>query len=63
MQKAKEAALATVSEAARIFKKSEQTIRNWERAGKLPGFRAGNGFRLFFREDIEKLRTQLDGAK
>lgn len=56
-------ALATVSEAARVFQKSEQTIRNWERSGKLPGFRAGNGFRLFFREDIEKLRKQMDGAK
>lgn len=54
--------LVFASEAARIIGVSEQTIRTWERNGRLLPQRIG-GVRVFKREDVERLsaerRTQV----
>jgi len=52
-----------VREAAELLGVSPSTIRNWERAGKLPARRHPlNGYRLFARRDLEDLLKKL-GAK
>jgi MerR family copper efflux transcriptional regulator len=49
-----------VHEAAEMRGVSASTIRNWERAGKLPAQRHPiNGYRLFARRDLEALLRKL----
>ena len=40
------------SDAARLVNKSAETIRSWERAGRLPARRTSAGHRLFRRADV-----------
>ncbi len=47
--------LVTTSEAARLLRVSEQTIRNLERRGILPASRLSNGTRVFERTTVDKL--------
>lgn len=47
--------LVFTSEAARILEVSPETVRLWERAGKLAALRASGGVRLFERSEIEKV--------
>jgi len=42
----------TLSSAARVAKRSEATIRQWEIAGKLPAIRTETGTRLFKASDV-----------
>jgi excisionase family DNA binding protein len=58
--------LLTVSEVARLFEVSPDTVRRWAAKGVLPApLRAGRkGERLFRREDIEQARRQaLQGGR
>jgi excisionase family DNA binding protein len=53
--------LLTVAEAAKIFRVTLQTIRNWIEWGKLPALRVGRRF-LVRREHIESLLDQAQAA-
>jgi len=55
--------LVFTSEAARILEVSPETVRLWERAGKLAALRVSGGVRLFERSEIEKVaRERTTGA-
>jgi excisionase family DNA binding protein len=48
-----------VAEAARILGVSQNTLRAWAEAGKIPMRRnPANGYRLFLRRDLERFLTQ-----
>lgn len=49
--------LLTTSDAAKILGVSADTVRRWERIGKLPAERTSGGIRLFKREEVEKLEA------
>lgn len=44
--------------AARLLDVAPQTIRLWERTGKLPALRTESGVRLFSRCDVERLARE-----
>jgi len=44
------------SEAARICGVSAQSIRAWERVGRLTAMKTAGGVRLFRRADVEELK-------
>lgn len=50
--------LITVSGVARELGVSEQTVRNYQDRGILPGFRLANGIRVFQRSDVEALKAE-----
>lgn len=46
----------TISEAAEFLGVSAQTLRSWDKSGRLPAHRgAGNQYRLYKISDLEKL--------
>ncbi len=48
-----------VAEAARILGVSQNTLRAWAQAGKIPMRRnPANGYRLFLRRDLERFLIQ-----
>ena len=48
-----------VAEAARILGVSQNTLRSWAEAGKIPMHRnPANGYRLFRREDLERFLAE-----
>jgi excisionase family DNA binding protein len=48
-----------VAEAARILGVSQNTLRGWAEAGKIPMRRnPTNGYRLFLRRDLERFLIQ-----
>lgn len=50
----------TIKEAARVLDVSEQTLRRWDKAGKLRAKRHPmNGYRLYLRRQIVELRRQI----
>lgn len=50
----------TVGEAAEQLGVSRSTLRNWDKAGKLRPYRHPvNGYRLYLREELEKLLGQV----
>jgi excisionase family DNA binding protein len=51
------------SEAARIIGVSAQSVRQYERSGRLPAVRTGTGVRLFKRADCEQLRQARENAR
>ncbi len=55
--------LLTTLEAAKILGVSVDTIRLWERIGKLPAERTSGGIRLFTREAVEKLAADRNRNK
>ena len=55
--------LVTTSEAARILRVSEQTIRNLERRGLLQASRLGNGTRVFERTTVERVAISRDNHR
>ena len=50
--------LLTVGDVARALGVAPETIRLWERLGKLPAQRTASGMRLFRWEDVERMRTE-----
>lgn len=49
-----------VRQAAAELGVHENTIRNWEKAGTLKGYRLpGSGFRRFPREEITRMRAEM----
>lgn len=50
--------ILSTSTAARELNVAAQTVRLWERLGKLPARKTTDGRRLFFRSDIEKLKRE-----
>jgi DNA-binding transcriptional MerR regulator len=53
---------ATVSEAARIFERSESTIRTWADTGRIPSRRTANGQRIFDRAELARLAAAEKAA-
>lgn len=54
----------TVGEAAEQLGVSRSTLRNWDKAGKLMAYRNPvNGYRLYLREELERLIGQIVKAK
>jgi len=46
----------TLSEASKLTGKSKQTLRRWDKAGKLPALREPvNNYRMYLREEVETL--------
>jgi DNA-binding transcriptional MerR regulator len=51
-----------VNETSKRLKLSADGVRYLERIGRLPAMRTTSGVRLFFREDVERLRLErLEG--
>ena len=50
--------LLLTGEAARVLDVSADTIRLWERTGRLPAVKTARGVRLFDRRDIERLARE-----
>jgi excisionase family DNA binding protein len=49
-----------IAEAAEILGVSQNTLRNWVEAGKLPAFRnPANGYRLFLRSDLDRFLRKI----
>lgn len=48
------------NDAARRLNVSPQTIRVWERAGRLPAVKTERGTRLFDRRDVEQLARERE---
>jgi excisionase family DNA binding protein len=49
----------TTSEAAKVLDRSADTVRLYERIGKLPAQKTKRGQRLFSVEDVEHLAREL----
>lgn len=47
--------ILSISEAASLLGVSDETLRNWEREGKLTPFHTEGGHRRYYRADIERL--------
>jgi excisionase family DNA binding protein len=61
--KRREAAMTeilTVGDAARLLEVSPGTIRVWVKKGKLQALRTPGGVRIFYRQDVERLRQDDD---
>ncbi len=53
-----------IAQAAQFLGVSEGTLRNWERAGKIPVTRHPiNGYRLYRREDLESVLLAAGAGK
>jgi excisionase family DNA binding protein len=50
------------TQVAQILKVSAETVRAWERRGRLPAIRTAIGVRLFSREDVERLALERGPA-
>ncbi|MBI4585947.1 MAG: MerR family DNA-binding transcriptional regulator [Planctomycetes bacterium] len=50
-----------IKEAAEVLGVSQQTLRNWEKAGNLRVYRNPvNGYRLFLKTDLEVILKKLE---
>lgn len=53
-----------MSEAASFLGVAASTLRNWDKSGKLTARRHPiNGYRLYHREDLEKVLNRVDQHK
>jgi len=54
----------SIKEAAEILGVCEMTLRRWDRAGKFsPHRHPVNGYRCYRRDDVLKLRKQIETGK
>ncbi|MCS7466128.1 helix-turn-helix domain-containing protein [Stieleria sp. ICT_E10.1] len=54
----------TIKDAAEFLGVSQNTVRNWGRAGKIPMHRNPvNGYRLFKRRDLESLLRSAEKSR
>jgi excisionase family DNA binding protein len=51
------------NEAARILDVTPETVRHWERVGRLPAIKTARGVRLFFRGDVERLAREREDRR
>jgi excisionase family DNA binding protein len=52
----------TITEAANLLGVSVSTLRNWDRQGKLkPRRHPMNGYRMYDRTEIVRLKEQIEG--
>lgn len=59
-----EADVVTIKEAAELLGVAEITLRRWDEAGKFKARRHPiNGYRLYSRESIERLKADIQGAR
>jgi excisionase family DNA binding protein len=53
-----------ISEAAKFLEVSKLTLRNWDRAGKLPAYRHPiSNYRVYRLEDLEKIIEQIESGE
>ncbi len=53
----------SIAEAAELLGVSVSTLRNWDRQGKLiPRRHPINGYRMYDRAEIERLKEQIEGT-
>jgi len=52
--------LLTCGEAAKLLDRSPESVRSYEREGKLPAFKTARGFRLFREADVVEFRRKRD---
>lgn len=52
----------STSDAAKLLNRGVDRVRTYEREGKLPAQRMGNGHRIFRRSDVLRLAKQLEDA-
>jgi excisionase family DNA binding protein len=57
------AAPLLTNEVAKILNVSPETVRLWERAGRLRAVRTAGGVRLFDRRDVERLSRERDSKE
>jgi excisionase family DNA binding protein len=50
--------LLTTSDAARQLGIAANTLRVWERTGRLPAIRTASGVRLFARADVDRIAAE-----
>jgi hypothetical protein len=50
----------SVAATARFLQKGENTIRNWERLGKIQALKTETGARIFARIEVERIAQQLN---
>lgn len=55
--------LMITGEVARLGEVDSETVRYWERTGKLPAIKTPTGRRLFRQEDVEKFLAQRHAGK
>ena len=55
--------LLLTSEAARVFGVTPETVRHWERVGRLPAQETATGVRLFDRRDVERLAREREARR
>lgn len=56
--------LLTIKAAAELLGVSEMTLRRWDAAGKFKATRHPiNGYRLYRRGDVERLRSQIQRGR
>jgi DNA-binding transcriptional MerR regulator len=51
--------LLMIGEAARAIGRSVETLRHYDRTGKLPAIKTSNGRRLFRETDVKKLASKI----
>lgn len=55
--------LLATSDAAKILNRSVDSVRSYERTGKLSAQKMKNGQRIFRASDVERLARELRGQK
>jgi excisionase family DNA binding protein len=51
------------SDVARLLSVSSDTVRLWERLGRLPALKTAGGTRLFDRRDVEQLAREREARR
>ena len=58
------APVVTIKEAADLLGVAEVTLRRWDEAGKFKAHRHPiNGYRLYSRDSVERLRADIQGGR
>ena len=58
MQRNQQNEFLSVNGAAKILNIAAQTVRDWERKGRLRALRTETGTRIFSRSDVERLAAE-----
>ncbi len=49
----------TIGDASRFLERSPDTLRVWDRIGKLPAMRTPSGIRIWLRADVQRMKERL----